>query len=120
MPGPRRPAPSWPASGTAWRPAPGPSSPATPAPGSCRHRLPARALIVPQVSLERSGQRLELLHVHGLGADLAGQADLREQRVDLDLRPAVAPDAVEDAPQVLAAVQEDPSHDEVEPGKVAD
>src|SRR4051794_19006459 len=66
----------------------------------------------------REGQ--ELLDVHRLGPDLAVQAEALQHRIDLGLGPAVAPEAVEDAAQVLATVEEDLANRLVEPGEVAD
>src|SRR4051812_10534994 len=60
-----------------------------------------------EAGAEGGGEGDVLLDGHGLGADLAGEAEAFEQGVDLLLGPAVAPEAVEDAAEVLAAVEED-------------
>ena len=66
-------------------------------------------------------QRDVLSHAHRLGANLAGQAQAVEQRVDLGLvGPPGTPEAINHAPEVLPPVQEDLPDDRVEPGQIAD
>ena len=66
------------------------------------------------------GQRDEFLDVDRLGAELAAEALRLEPGVDVGLGPLVAPEAGQDVPDVLAAVEEDLAHQLVEPGDVAD
>ena len=75
---------------------------------------------ISEAGLEGVGEGDPFLDVHGLGADLAGEAEGVEQGVDVGLGPAVFPDAVEDAAEVLAAVDEDAADEELEPGQVGD